>query len=189
VKRVGSDARERAAAALERDPQLVWMSIDPSSTRTGLAVWWGQHLVSVEARRARRRVAGESGPSVERMLRQLQHWTPLDTQLLAVEWPRVYAAGSRRIDPAGPLAVAAAAGMWIGAAMCTARVGAPEVVIVEASAWKGQTPKQVMGERILRACTSRERALIGAIPDAGREDAIDALGLGLWLLGRIGGGE
>ncbi len=48
------------------------------------------------------------------------------------------------------------------------------------SAWKGQVPKDVHGPRILRALAPAERCLV----PANEHDAVDAVGIGLYALGR-----
>ena len=53
------------------------------------------------------------------------------------------------------------------------------------SAWKGQVPKKIHGERILNELRDFERA---AIIDDKNHNTIDAIGIGLWLLGRLGRG-
>jgi len=55
------------------------------------------------------------------------------------------------------------------------------VELVQPRTWKGQVPKQVHNRRTLAALTPDEFALA----DGKRHDVIDAIGLGLWKLGRI----
>jgi hypothetical protein len=180
MRRVGVDARDRLRALLIDEPQARWLSIDPSSTSSGLALWYGRVLVGAWAARVtrdRRRAC----LSVERMDTQLRKAPVFGSlSLYAIEWPRVYATGARRIDPAGPLAVAAAAGMWIAHYRCGLAT-----LLVEAATWKGQVPKIVMAERIMAAVDKKELALLGDLV-RGCEDAIDAIGLGLWLADRLG---
>lgn len=53
-------------------------------------------------------------------------------------------------------------------------------------AWKGQVPKEIHHERIRAALTESERALVDALPRT--RDALDAVGLGLFVLGRTKAG-
>ena len=55
------------------------------------------------------------------------------------------------------------------------------VELVQPRTWKHQVPKQVHNRRTLAALTPDEFALA----DGQRHDVIDAVGLGLWKLGRI----
>lgn len=54
------------------------------------------------------------------------------------------------------------------------------------SAWKGNVPKEVHRERIAALLDPAERALLG--PLEGDHDVWDAVGLGLWVVGRAGRG-
>jgi hypothetical protein len=62
------------------------------------------------------------------------------------------------------------------------------VEIVEPAQWKGSVDKKIHQPRILAALLAPERALLGdALKD---HNAVDAIGLGLWKVGRMtrGGG-
>lgn len=52
--------------------------------------------------------------------------------------------------------------------------------------WKGNVPKEVHHKRILALLTPKERAIVEALPRD--RDALDAVGLGLYELGRCGRG-
>ncbi len=52
--------------------------------------------------------------------------------------------------------------------------------------WKGNVPKAVHHARLIEALAASERALVEALPR--NRDALDAVGLGLWHLGRTGRG-
>ena len=56
---------------------------------------------------------------------------------------------------------------------------------VSPAAWKGQVPKRIHGERILKALRREE---ILAVVSIENHNTIDAIGLGLWVLGRLGRG-
>jgi len=55
------------------------------------------------------------------------------------------------------------------------------VELVQPRTWKGQVPKAIHNRRALAALTPDEFALADGQP----HDVIDAIGLGLWKLGRI----
>jgi hypothetical protein len=56
---------------------------------------------------------------------------------------------------------------------------------VSPSAWKGQVPKKIHGRRILEALEDTEKKAALTIDN---HNTIDAIGLGLWVLGRLGRG-
>jgi hypothetical protein len=52
--------------------------------------------------------------------------------------------------------------------------------------WKGMTPKEIHQPKILACLTPEERAIVDAIkPPSLRHNAIDAIGIGLWDVGRL----
>lgn len=53
------------------------------------------------------------------------------------------------------------------------------------SAWKGQVPKNIHRHRILKALKPVEKQAIVTIDN---HNTIDAVGIGLWVLGRLGRG-
>lgn len=73
-----------------------------------------------------------------------------------------------------------------------------EVRVIEPRAWKGQVPKRVMSVRVWQALSADERLAVdislqarkklnsGAGVESGEaSDALDAVGIGLWALGRL----
>lgn len=62
-----------------------------------------------------------------------------------------------------------------------------EVHRVYPSDWKGTVPKAVHQPRIIGALTPHELALLGTV-NRPNHDIVDAVGLGLWHLGRTGRG-
>ncbi len=54
--------------------------------------------------------------------------------------------------------------------------------------WKGTIPKEIMAERIIMALTPKERSVLDGVKCAAsaRHNVIDAIGLGLWHLKRLG---
>ena len=55
------------------------------------------------------------------------------------------------------------------------------VELVEPRTWKGQVPKEIHGRRTMSVLTPAEAALAAGK----RHDVLDAIGLGLWKLGRM----
>ena len=78
----------------------------------------------------------------------------------------------------------------IGAAV--AGMLSPEPAFVTPNEWKGQVPKEIMGSRILHSLQWDEANRAGKdIPTNLRHNVIDAVGIGLWAVGRMqrGGGK
>jgi hypothetical protein len=65
-----------------------------------------------------------------------------------------------------------------------------KVDLVEPGQWKGSTPKEIHHQRVARALRPREReraeALALRVAASYRHNVWDAIGLGLWWLGREG---
>jgi hypothetical protein len=67
------------------------------------------------------------------------------------------------------------------------------VELVRASRWKGQVPKEIMSQRIYEALTRREverlplkaRSKTSTSARSHDDNILDAVGLGLWKLGRM----
>lgn len=92
-----------------------------------------------------------------------------------------------KVDPKSIIKLALNAGRWLeklGMA-CSGEVRA-----VEASAWKASVNPDILAQRILEFLTPEEIAVIPKTRSALGFDhnVIDAVGLGLWTLGRMGRG-
>jgi len=99
---------------------------------------------------------------------------------VALEFPRIYPKGrgaSDNVDPNDLLWVAAVAG-----ALCTL---GPSVIYYP-SDWKGQSKKEKTLRIVLQACNPAERAVIETVQGAKRHNAVDAVGIGMYHLKRIG---
>jgi hypothetical protein len=111
------------------------------------------------------------------------------SNLLVIEWPRIYVDGSGRLrygdgrDPNALLGLCAVAG---------ALAANFEVVeAVEPAEWKGQVPKPkrradeyIVTRRAQKRLDAAECAAVAGLPESAW-DAWDAVGLGLWRLGRM----
>ena len=56
-------------------------------------------------------------------------------------------------------------------------------------AWKGNTPKEIQAARILSALTKAEHDAITWPRKSLRHNVVDAIGIGLWRVGRLGRGS
>jgi hypothetical protein len=151
-------AADRAlAAALVRQPHYILQAVDPSKpgNNTGVASFHGGRLQSA--------YLWPHNLAPERII----------PHVLLIELPCVYP-GARDENPNDLIQVARAVGQWEHAATCA------RVVHVYPRTWKSQVPKKIHNARTLAKLSPEERALV----DGARHDVIDAVGLGLWLLGR-----
>lgn len=109
---------------------------------------------------------------------------PLDGfGLVVTEWPYVPGPG-RRLDPAPLLDLAG-----LAAALCCEAVRAGARVLRYAPvSWKGNLRKDRFQCQILASLTERERERVPRSERTGkyRSDPLDAVGLGLFVLGRLG---
>lgn len=102
-------------------------------------------------------------------------------QALIVELPQVYRAAQSKGDPNDLIKVALGVGRWIErGTVCGA-----SVTLVKPSEWKGQVPKDIHHKRVLAALDKSEAAAIPQMAQSQRHNALDAVALGLWRLGRL----
>lgn len=101
-----------------------------------------------------------------------------------VEVPQVYQQRNWRGDPNDLIEVALVAGR---VAQSFGADG-PEAELIRPHAWKGNAPKEVMLKRIVNRLDDAEQAVLhtAKVPGSLRHNVIDAIGIGLWALGRIG---
>ena len=105
-------------------------------------------------------------------------WASLESEVALVEHPRVYPGSAQQKGDLNDLLDVVAVGA------CIARYFQKPVTVFPAD-WKGNVPKDVMTERIRRALTDEERARIEKCPASLMHNVLDAIGIGLWTLGRI----
>ncbi len=97
---------------------------------------------------------------------------------LLIEMPRIYpGSAQQKGDLNDLLDLAAVVGY------CEALFGVGERVFP--ARWKGQVPKKIMTARIISKLTPDELSRIARV-GAKDHNTIDAVGIGLWKLGRLG---
>lgn len=104
--------------------------------------------------------------------------------VLVIEYPQAYRRerGSKGEDPNDLIAV----GCVAGAILATVR--ALQFHLIYPASWKGQVPKDIHNERVRKRLAPDELRTLEAIRPAGKaHNAIDAIGIGLWYLGRLPG--
>lgn len=111
--------------------------------------------------------------------------TPIGSalSLLVIEVPRVYPGGKTR-NPQALIKLALKAGINIGLA---AGMGIASEQ-VEPAAWKGQTKKPIQNKRDMARLDSAERKIWAkatkGLAASKKHNVTDAVGIGLWAVGR-----
>jgi hypothetical protein len=169
----------------EVQPGMRWMSFDPGLECCGLAFWKGRILVGA-GYTSRIKGGQQSGPMVWALHATAALGESLDIGGLVVERMRVYP-GSR-VNPAGTLQCASVAGALAGALAMRQGVHCPTPPMVEvlAADWKGRHDKKQTAEAVVRSLKPREAGHVTwDCPKGKRHNMVDAVGLGLWFLGRL----
>jgi hypothetical protein len=100
---------------------------------------------------------------------------------LVIEIPQVYPHRAQKGDPNDLITVAFGAGLIAG------RFPKARLRLVKPHQWKGTVPKEIHNRRVLAALTEGERVVAESakVQASVRHNMIDAIGLGLWHLGRV----
>lgn len=150
----------------------VLVAVDPGTSVVCFATFEGGRLTLVSALRRE---------SVEEMIGALRDLRTDGTGPgeVVVEVPQVYPSSRAKGNPNDLIRVALAAG---GAAVAVGGV----VRLVRPHEWKGSVPKEIHNRRTLAKLDREEvEAFEGVdLPPYLRHNALDAVGIGLWRLGR-----
>jgi hypothetical protein len=105
---------------------------------------------------------------------------------LLIEIPRVYPSGRQPVDPNDLITLAVRAGRLIE--MSRGQLGTFETCFP--SDWKAQVPDDILYKRLESVLSSEERVVVDAYKCAKhtKHNMLDAIGIGLWKLGRVGAG-
>lgn len=151
------------------------ITIDLGLNGCGFAEWVGDQMV-----RARyiKRIEGSASKAYQ------MAWTlyfrfclPVSaTETIIIERPRIYT--KMKVDPADILNL-----FEVGATL-QGMHGRP-VEWIEPHQWKGSVDADVMTERIRSRLTQEELGGIESCPASLMHNIIDAVGIGLWVLGRL----
>lgn len=103
-----------------------------------------------------------------------------DKIVLVIEKPQVYQGRKSKGDPNDLIDLAVQAGFVVG------RLRPSKTVWPKPATWKGQVPKEVVERRVLAILTEQEKELVGHadVRRSVRHNMYDAIGIGLWHLGR-----
>jgi hypothetical protein len=99
---------------------------------------------------------------------------------IVVELPQIYRQRQQKGDPNDLVSVAFAAGRFVQEALH----GATTIQVVRPHDWKGSRPKHIDNKVTFNALSNAERELVPMLPDTKLHNVIDAIGIGLWALGR-----
>jgi hypothetical protein len=107
---------------------------------------------------------------------------------LVIERPQIYSPKVSKADPDDIITLAMRAGKAVQYFLDRG-LNESNVLEVKPATWKGQVKKEVHHARILKALLHEEVLLLTAflepVAKAKRHNVLDAVGLGLWALGRI----
>jgi hypothetical protein len=140
--------------------EIDFLSIDPGVHKSAVACWSGTYLVFGD---------DLPNPSVFDLMKSLP------AARVLVETPVLYPTKRKQHKDVKRLLVV----------VDRIKAAAPVVSGVSPSGWKGQVPKKIHGVRIIAALTKEE---ISNVVSIANHNTIDAIGLGLWALGRLGRG-
>lgn len=156
------------------------LAIDPGKKLCGWAFFAGWRRLELSA-------CGLSAPDwVISELHDTFGGARLDDYGLIAELPRTYDGRARKGDANDLIAVAFAAGLVIGDSKQT------KYVTVSPSDWKGNVPKPkrasdpyIIEERCRAILRPRELAVVPDLARSKAHNVWDAVGIGLWHLGRL----
>lgn len=105
---------------------------------------------------------------------------PIGFDALVIELPQVYP-GPRNEDPNDLIQVTRTVG-WFER---IAQESGARTTLVKPRDWKGTVKKEIHNDRVLARLTPAELALLPKLCKSKLHNVIDAIGLGLWKLGRM----
>ena len=141
------------------------ISIDPGKNHFAYAKWARNKLLS----------CGRSAVTTE-VFRGLQFGS---MDCVVIEVPQIYSQRKWKGDPNDLVDVAVTVGRLAQAS------GDGRFELVRPRAWKGTVEKEVHQMRIRKELSPSERALLGPLTKKDARDVLDAIGIGLWKLGRL----
>lgn len=142
------------------DQLIDFVSIDPGVNASGIATWRGNQLIAA------------------RYYKPSGQWVGYS---LVIEKPQIYQGRKQKGDPNDLIDLAIEVGVL------STLFSDGTVTLVKPREWKGQVPKEVMLKRILSKLTADELQLIKGLglSKSQSHNVVDAVGIGLWALGRL----
>jgi len=143
----------------------VLLAIDPGNV-TGFALFEGKDLVTcgvLTKDQAKSRV-----------------FDNVDT--LVIERPKIYPGARQEVPPDDLITLA----ILVGEIKALYRLSGVETEEVLPYAWKGQLPKDISHKRIKKCLNMKENSLVESVrvSKSNKHNMLDAVGIGLWRLGR-----
>ena len=146
------------------------VAVDPGVHACGVAVFRDTKL--------ERAAYVESGGGPLQLRDAVKHWLALtEPARLVVEKPQVYQARLQKGDPNDLIDLAVVVGTMLTIL--------PDSETVLPARWKGQVPKEIMNVRVMSKLAPAEEARVSWPKARLRHNVIDAIGIGLWAVGRL----
>lgn len=150
---------------------MILLAVDPAKKATGWAYFLSNRLHECGLVREK---------TVPGMIEKLRfELASLDPDDVVVEGQRVVE--RRRERKQDLIDVALVAGSVLGMFASSAKLHDP----IMPEVWKGQTPKDICGRRVLQVLLPQEKAAIVSVPESLEHNVLDAIGIGLYHLGRF----
>jgi len=113
-------------------------------------------------------------------------WPPFSADIIVIERPQVYPhGGKKQADPNDLISVA----LFGGRLLQSVARKETTIIAIHPRQWKGQVPKEIHNRRVLKQLSSSERIAYAhgtkGIAPSKVHNVIDAIGIGLWRLGRV----
>jgi hypothetical protein len=171
------------ADGAERTKMPNLLTIDPGIRGCGVAFFTNQHM-RLAAYVKNPVKTGDDMEAILTMAYAVNEWSFGDIiHCVVVEFPQVYGVGQQKGDQKDLLALAALDGAICS--LVTSNYVAATAIRRLPREWKGQTPGDVMCQRIEGHLSSEEMLRIQKCPASLRHNVLDAIGIGLHHLGRL----
>ena len=189
--------REIGYSAPKVDHNSELITVDPSLNAPGVAVFRNRTLMASAVLPQKHPTTMDIGQRCAAVAASILVY--LDDKVskprtLAIEWPQIYTAVKSKGDPNDLLGVAgvgiAIASMLSQACYQDGRGWCLEIRSISPGTWSGQLPKFTEARRVLES--PRTHRILSRLSEAEKQvaalkhDALDAIGLGLFVLDRFG---
>ena len=157
------------------------LAVDPSLRGTGWALFENGILSRCGVLEGPTNMTRIEAVSVLSRAAAAQVLATVQNAEVVLEFPRIYPKGRGETDHVDPNDL-----LWVAAVAGAFAAQANTVKSYYPSDWKGQSKKEKTLRLVLQACTPAERAVIEQVKGWKRHNAVDAVGIGMYHLKRIG---
>lgn len=164
------------------------LAIDPSIRSSGVALFEGGCLRASNVIKLSTR--GDAGARCMRMANEILIWTASHElecpRTLVLEWPQIYRSVKSKGDPndlIGLAGVSMAVAGLLHYSLMSNDEKVLEIKTFKPSEWIGQTPKSARVERLRGRFSEKELHIFNSTRSS--HDAVDAMGIGMFSLGRF----